>query len=29
LIFVAPTVVRPDLPIRTSHGYRIQDKVLT
>lgn len=29
LIFVAPTVVRPDLPIRTRHGYRIQDKLLT
>lgn len=26
LIFVAPTVVRPDLPIRTAHGYRIRGK---
>lgn len=24
LIFVAPTVVRPDLPIRAQHGYRIR-----
>lgn len=29
LIFVAPTILRPDLPIRTSRGYRIKDKVLT
>ncbi len=28
LIFVAPCVVRPDLPERTTHGYRIQDKIL-
>jgi hypothetical protein len=28
LIFVAPTIVRPDLLIRRSHGYRIHDKVL-
>lgn len=26
LIFVAPTLVRPDLPIRQSHGYRIRGK---
>ncbi len=25
LIFVPPTVVRPDLPVRTTHGYRIGD----
>ena len=28
LIFVAPMLIRPDLPMRTTHGYRIQDKVL-
>jgi len=28
LIFVAPTVVRPDLPVRTTHGYRIPDRIL-
>lgn len=28
LIFVAPTVVRPDLPEMVSHGYRITDKCL-
>lgn len=28
LIFIAPTVVRPDLPTRQSHGYRIQDSVV-
>jgi len=28
LIFVAPTIVRPDLPFRQAHGYRIRDKVL-
>lgn len=26
LIFVAPTLVRPDLPIRQSHGYRIRGR---
>lgn len=26
LIFVAPTIVRPDLPIRAQHGYRIRQK---
>jgi hypothetical protein len=24
LIFVAPTIVRPDLPLRASHGYRLR-----
>ena len=28
LIFLPPTVVRPDLPMRTTRGYRIQDKLL-
>lgn len=28
LIFVAPTVVRPDLPMRQMHGYRIKDRLL-
>ena len=29
LIFVEPTVVRSDLPVRQSHGYRIKDTLLT
>ncbi len=29
LIFVEPTVVRPDLAARQSHGYRIKDTLLT
>ena len=29
LIFVEPTVVRPDLAVRQSHGYRIKDTLLT
>ena len=28
LIFVEPTVVRSDLPVRQSHGYRIKDTLL-
>jgi len=28
LIFVDPTVVRPDLPVRKSHGYRIKDSLI-
>ena len=28
LIFLAPTVVRPDLTIRQSHGYRIKDELI-
>jgi hypothetical protein len=28
LIFIAPTVVRPDLPIRSTRGFRIEDKLL-
>lgn len=28
LIFIPPTAVRPDLPIRQMHGYRIKDELL-
>ena len=28
LIFVAPTIVRPDLELRQTHGYRLHDKPL-
>jgi hypothetical protein len=29
LIFIPPTVVRPDLPIKASRGYKIDDKILS
>ena len=25
MIFIAPTVVRPDLPMGSAHGYRLPD----